>query len=649
MKTTLITALLASLLLLSACAIAPLPAPATEAPAATEAANETETGAFGAAWEAVACDTLGVAPEIAELADCGYVTVPENRAAGTDSTIKLGVVRIRALAETAGAPVIMGTGGPGSNGLARTAAGFGPQTLGMLAGILEDRDFVFFTQRGSQGASTELTCPAFDRVTLDSALQGLTAEENIALRKSTMQACIDGLQADGVDLTGYNSVENASDVVAVIETLGYDKFFYYGQSYGTLLGQYLLKDHGDKLAGVIIDGIAPMASKTWTSATDVPAAFKRVFAACAADAACAAAYPEAEAAFEVGLQVLDETRHELTLPVGNDVITVTANSTLAVKALFTKLYGHGGYATLPWLASEAGAGNLAPIESMMAGLFSPSAEVKPMHFAIVCSDDPIFSMDELVTEGVPAVYRGFQADDALDYATICPLLALPQLPDTYDELVQSDVPALLIQGGLDPATSEAMGSTVQDGLPNSTNVIFPAGGHIQFSNPCAVSIMDAFMSDPAATPDTSCVDPAIPFAVPGPVSISNADGSVTLGITLPGGLGSMGPGFWQSPDIAVALQVFDAGTTAEDAIHQLLTALAVEAEGEFVDGPAITGLPSRMAKAFHPAGGDMEIYGFADERGAYRVVIGVMNPRATEDVRQNTQPALLESVTLDGE
>ena len=90
------------------------------------------------------------------MADCGYVTVPENRAAGTDKTIQLAVVRIRSTAETPGAPVILGTGGPGSDGLGRIKLDH--SFWSSRAGILEDRDWIGFTQRGTAGAIPG--CPA---------------------------------------------------------------------------------------------------------------------------------------------------------------------------------------------------------------------------------------------------------------------------------------------------------------------------------------------------------------------------------------------------------------------------------------------------------------------------------------------------------
>ena len=293
--------------------------------------------------------------------------MPENRAAGTDKTIQLAVVRIPSTAANPGAPVILGTGGPGGDGLGRLKGD--PSFLAAHANILAARDWIGFTQRGTAGAQPELGCPELDRVPLDAAMQGLSLAANLELRKAALQACIDRFVAEGVDLTAYNSVENAADVVDILDTLGYDKFYYYGQSYGTMLGQYLLKDHGDRLLGIILDGIAPLTHKTWPSITDFPAAYQRVFAACAADAACAAAYPEPEAALAAGLQALDANPPSLTVKTAEGDLTVSVDSTLAMRALFLTLYTPGGYAAVPWLAYELSNGNSAPLASNIGLLF----------------------------------------------------------------------------------------------------------------------------------------------------------------------------------------------------------------------------------------------------------------------------------------
>lgn len=72
---------------------------------------------------------------------------------------------------------------------------------------------------------------------------------------------------------------------------------------------------------------------------------------------------------------------------------------------------------------------------------------------------------------------------------------------------------------------------------------------------------------------------------------------------------------------------------------------ALGAKGEASDGPAVAGLPSRMAKVAHP-NGELEVYGVADATRSYAVFILVKTSANVEEFRQNAQPALLESVTL---
>ncbi len=134
--------------------------------------------------------------------------------------------------------MIEGTGGPGG-----AALGGAQNILKESAGILADRHWVFFSQRGTQYAQPWLDCKEYNAVPLEAAKNGLSMDEELAHLKDAIQTCIDDFKAQGVDLTGYNSVENAEDINAIRQTLGYDKIIYYGQSYGTLLGQFLLRIH----------------------------------------------------------------------------------------------------------------------------------------------------------------------------------------------------------------------------------------------------------------------------------------------------------------------------------------------------------------------------------------------------------------------
>ena len=621
-------------------------APASESMSAPESAP-----AFGEAWESVSCDTLGVAPAVAAQADCGTVTVPENRAAGTDATIQLAVVRVRSTSANPGSPVVLGTGGPGGDGLqAASDAGF----LTSHAGILADRDWVFFSQRGTAKAQPELVCPAYNDVPLQGALNGWTDEEKQAQSIETMQACLDDLTAQGVDLTGYNSVENAADVADLARALGYDKINYYGQSYGTLLGQYLLRDHPEIIETMTLDGIAPASAQRWTDVTDFAAAFERVFAACAADEACATSYPDPEGALAEALAAMDANPPMVTVPMpGGEAKTMAVDEVLAMNALFINLYLPGGYGKVPFLAYELRDGNYDQLATTLAVHFLNSGEARVMHFSIVCSDDPVTSLDEVDVTGVPEMYKELIYDDATSYATFCPRLKLPQLPASSDELPVSDVPALLLQGGLDPATPVDGGNKLVAGLSNNYNVIFPSGSHVQASqSPCALSIFEAFLTDPTTAPDTRCVDPTLSFAVPGPVSVSSVDGQAVITMTRPAGfVAGPQPGQWNDGAMLFALDAFEAGTSVEDALAKPLGVLQLE-NGETSDGPVIAGYPSLKSQIVTDIQGapqHLDLFAFADGDRAYRVALLMTNPATLDKVRQTLVPQLLESITLNAE
>ena len=134
---------------------------------------------YSDAWQPVSCETLGVAPAIAAKADCGTVTVPEKRGesglALGDKTIQLGVVRLRSTSKTPGAPIFQGEGGPGGPGLLFVSQEAGAAGIDMSknnAATLADRDWVYFTQRGTKGAKPFLTCPAYDAINYNAALNG---------------------------------------------------------------------------------------------------------------------------------------------------------------------------------------------------------------------------------------------------------------------------------------------------------------------------------------------------------------------------------------------------------------------------------------------------------------------------------------------
>ncbi len=224
--------------------------PSPEAVASGAPAASAPTGTFGAAWESVSCDTFDVNEKAAATADCGYVTVPENRAAGTADTIQLAVVRLRSASAEPGEPVVIGTGGPGGSGLdflskENLARGFDWTTI--WGPVLADRDVVRFSQRGTQYARPFLECPEYDAIDFELRSTAGPGADRRRVRTHPQGLLRRLRRAGRGPRTAYNQVENAADIVDIKDALGYDTIAFYGESYGTLLGQFLMRDHPEVL------------------------------------------------------------------------------------------------------------------------------------------------------------------------------------------------------------------------------------------------------------------------------------------------------------------------------------------------------------------------------------------------------------------
>jgi hypothetical protein len=214
----------------------------------------------------------------------------------------------------------------------------------------------------------------------------------------------------------------------------------------------------------------------------------------------------------------------------------------------------------------------------------------------------------------------------------------------------SDIPTLLLQGGFDPATPVSGGDEVAKGLSKVTNAVIPAGTHVQGLSPCGVQIIASFANDPTGTPDTSCIDPAVPMAVALRPTVESPDGSGSITATLPAGLVETAPGNYSDPQHVVVLGAYPK-VDNDAAIDSLVkTYEALKPVGETVDGPEIAGLPSRhfvgTADAY-AAGAGADIFAFSDDETTYVIVSFYADAGTLESVfRGNQLPALLQSVEL---
>ncbi|MGQ3037305.1 MAG: alpha/beta fold hydrolase [Neoaquamicrobium sediminum] len=251
----------------------------------------------GAPIEIINCREPLVPTEIpGETIICGTVAVPEDHDAPHNGrTVELAFAILRAdTMYPAADPVVYLHGGPGignlNGGLSFMAEVFGK--------FRDTRDVIIFDQRAAGISSDSVSC--YEQITqnVSQIILGETGaleadEDGNPVVSKFMRDCLAEIETDGTDLSKYNTRQNALDVPMVLKAIGYEEWNLYGISYGTKLTLETMRVAPDGIRSVVIDGVAPPWVRLYDTLT-VPLAesIVRLVDDCAADAACAEAYPE---------------------------------------------------------------------------------------------------------------------------------------------------------------------------------------------------------------------------------------------------------------------------------------------------------------------------------------------------------------------
>ena len=439
--------------------------------------------------------------------ECGYVVVPLRHAEPDGATIRLPVAVRRA---TAGAPdpLLLAQGGPGGD--AFKVFSILVQPTGDLS---TSRDIVIFNQRGTPYAEPELTCPETDAALAD--ILAADSEEGERLYNEAMAACYDRLLAEGIDLSAFNSLENAADVPLIARALGYDEYNFYGVSYGTLLGLHLMRNHPEGLRSVILDSVVPPDVNFLSEiAASEDRVFGEVFAACAADPACAAAYPNLEARFYALVAQYDQLPVDMTLTdpeTGQSYDTYLDGRGLR-SVLYQLLYVPRMAAVLPSVIADIEAGDLRYLEAMWPLLVFDQLVAEGMYNSVICAEDADIDVAAVPLDGVRPEIAATAVDSLQSIIDGCARWQVEPLPPSVDDPVVSDIPTLLLSGRFDPVTPPAFAAVAAVGLSNATNLVDPTAAHgVAFQNDCINGIILDFLADPSAPPDSSCLAAAEPL------------------------------------------------------------------------------------------------------------------------------------------
>lgn len=467
---------------------------------------------------------------------CGLLTVPENREKADSRDIQLHYVKIHARkpddwdADEKGEwsarddSIVYLTGGPGAH-----ATGYVERFKDH--GVRDFRNLYILEQRGI-GFSEDF-CPLYGNFDPAAGNTPDYAEYQRAGIKA-MEACFAAASARGVDLSAYNTIENARDVKALRRALGYETWNVWGISYGSILGQAYLREDEAAIRAAVIDAIVPI---------EPGARFQRIGvwyqrdldlleAACEADEACAAAFPDFVERYKAAIgKVIDNGPIEIDaidtelFPAGKAWIF----HDIIAGAPFVQLYEQDNYPTLP--AFIAGLTDIVENEDYESfrlitagGMGGPGGfSISPgMYNAIACNDNWVGYLRETLEQdrAEHPVLSAMQGDPAMidDMAAICLKYGMaPRPAEQYAPLV-TDIRTLIVEGEMDPITPPPLAEMILPGFSNGTYVEFAYAGHgPSRSVDCAGEFLTKFYDDPHGELDTSCPESMAPPSFSGPL------------------------------------------------------------------------------------------------------------------------------------
>ena len=390
------------------------------------------------------------------FAGCGTLRVPEDRSRPNGRQIGLRIVIVPAQHKAEPDAVTYLAGGPGGAATEQTF-----EVVSMLAAVHENHVIFLVDQRGT-GGSSPLDCS----------------------RKETLRACLARSRADP---RLYGTRAAMDDLDAVRAALGYDQIDIYGTSYGATAAQVYLKRHRHSVRTITLDGASLLGVPFYARfARNAQHALAQVAKRCAAQAACARAFPHWRTAFTRLVRAWN--RH----PVHRTAKMTMSGDELA-GVVQTMLLDVRTASEIPLVVARAAAGDYGPLNEQVE---PGDVDHQVMFWSIWCNEPWV----GLGAKGPwHTDFDGYTAKTIAGYRQAC--RAVPKRtepPSAWTLPSRSEVPMLVLAGGADPQDPAANLPGLRTTFPNARVIVVPGYGHAVGQYGCLGGLVSDFIDRASA-------------------------------------------------------------------------------------------------------------------------------------------------------
>jgi pimeloyl-ACP methyl ester carboxylesterase len=447
---------------------------------------------------------------------CGKLEVPEDYTNPNGDKVTLTVARVHSSGENPQPdPVIVMGSDPGFPDLQFLRYFI---EAPVYSNLLEERDLVFYERRGATSANPNLVCPDYAAANYEVAGKILSRSSRIQAFAQAIQECHQKLVEEGVPLQFYTTDENVADLHALQLALGEEQVNLMGLGYGADLALRLAQLYPERIRSVLASSPYNLTDMVQDQAQKLNRALELMFERCAKNEECSQAYPNLKNDF---FSLVDQLNSN---PVTIDVTKMGSIETMPVVVngddFLSQARGMISYQNingLPKLIEDVKAGRAYHLATQLEfPLQSVEFISIGAYQSVVCQAYVADQEFPQPPNQIPISLRQWQQYN-LDYdQAVCDdWFAIPPAPLSGAGYT-SNVPVLLLNGEFNAYVSPGEVENIAEALGSARFVEMKEWGWVDWSEPCAMQLGLAFLNDPSAGLDTSCVEeiPPVEFILP---------------------------------------------------------------------------------------------------------------------------------------
>lgn len=426
----------------------------------------------GQAETGIRWETLTIEEGEESLAfELGHLAVPERRGGESDATIELAFVRIPSTRDQPGPPLVYLSGGPGQAAIPWVESSAGRSAIDALRSL---GDVILLDQRGVGRSRPSTFCRWSEPPHTETFLGTEAAAADLRRRFGT---CVADLEANGIDVTAYDTRESAHDLEDLRRALGAEKLRLVGYSYGTHLALAAIRYHPSSLDRVVLVGTEGL-DHTWKLPSTFDIQLLKLGRLAAADPDVGERGSDLAGALERTMRRLEEEPVSVTIPdpFGDGDVQIEVGPWGLRRILLWDLGDTNDLPVIPALIHQVDREETGLLEWFVAKRYRQmGVGIPAMTVAMDCASGVSASRKARIRSEAAKSLFGNVANDLSEI--LCPVLGDPELGDSFREPLIADTEVLFVSGTLDANTPPFQAEELRWGLWNARHLLVARAGH----------------------------------------------------------------------------------------------------------------------------------------------------------------------------